>query len=201
MGLEAVCNCRIDDTAADAKVLLEAAELILRAPFRRTFRRAGLADVEVVGDDLRLRSGASVIVLRLGAAVAAKWAGKILAPAPSLGRKLGIGHASPAFVIGAVEEPALVEALAGHTADAGSAKLGLAVVGDAAQLDAALAAHRALEPGSPLWIVYGKGAGAPFGEAAVRQHMRRQGYRDTKVSAVSAGLSATRYSRGRTNGK
>ena len=194
MGLEAVCNCRVDDVAADAKVLLEAAELIIRAPFRKKFALADLTGVQVAGEELRFRAGASSVALQLGTETAAKWARKITTPSPSLGQKLGIGHASPAFVIGPVEDPILLEVLDGHTADAASAKLSIAVVSNSAQLDAALTAHAALMAKAPIWIVHGKGPSASFGEAAVRNHMRCHRYRDTKVSAVSATLTATRYS-------
>jgi len=44
-------------------------------------------------------------------------------------------------------------------------------------------------------VVHGKGARSAFGETAVRRIMREAGYKDTKVSAVSDTLSATRYSR------
>ena len=55
--------------------------------------------------------------------------------------------------------------------------------------------HATLPRGTPIWIVHGKGPRAPFGEGPVRRLMREAGYRDTKVSAVSDDLSATRYSR------
>jgi hypothetical protein len=195
MGLEAVCECHIDGVSAEAKVLLEAVELIIRAPFRRTFKVADLTEVEVVGEALRFRAGGSFVALYLGAVTAGKWAKRIRTPPPGLGQKLGIGHASLAFVIGAVDEPVLLEVLDGHTAPAAAAKLSLAVVGDDAQLDAAVATHEASNAGVPIWIIHGKGPTATFGETPVRHRMRSLGYRDTKVSAVSATLSATRYSK------
>jgi hypothetical protein len=193
MGLEAACLCRIDETSAEAKVLLEALELIIRSPFRRTIRIADLQDVHVVEDELRFRSGTSTVALRLGRQVAAKWANRIATPPPSLARKLGVGPGSPALVVGGLDEPILIAALAGHTADAARARLSLALIRDAAELDVALTAHAALKAGSPIWIVHGKGPAAAFGEALVRSHMRARGFRDTKVSAVSSTLTATRY--------
>jgi hypothetical protein len=49
---------------------------------------------------------------------------------------------------------------------------------------------------APFWIVHGKGKAAAFGDnAPVRALMRGRGFIDTKVSAVSDALSATRYVR------
>jgi hypothetical protein len=196
MGLEAVCTCRIDNEAAEAKALLEARELILRAPFKRTIAIAAMENVRVEDGDLLFSAGGARIAIGLGAATAAKWAKKIATPAPSLAAKLGIGHASPALVIGPVEDSALVEALDQHVATGpADAKLSLAIVDSAAALDAALAVHAALPAGSPIWLVYAKGAKAAFGDGAVRAHMRAIGFIDSKSSAVSETLSATRYAR------
>ncbi len=53
--------------------------------------------------------------------------------------------------------------------------------------------HETLSVGRPIWLVYSKGAKAAFGERAVREGMRSAGYKDTKVTAVSDTLNATRY--------
>lgn len=195
MGLEATCICCVDGESAEAKVLLESRELILRAPLRRRFAIAGMADIRVEGDSLLFTAEGSAVGLKLGDA-APRWAKKILTPPPSLAGKLGIGAGRPAHVIGAVDDAALAEALDGHVAGPGLARLSVAVVRDGAELDDALEAHRALPPGSPIWVVHGKGAGASFGDNAVRAHMRALGYRDSKSSAVSERLSATRYALG-----
>ena len=196
MGLEAVCQCHVDGDRAEAKALLETHELILRSPFRRTIPIAEMRSVTVSGDTLLIDTADTRILLDLGAGTAARWAKKILTPAPSLASKLGIGHASLAHVIGAVTDAALAEALDGHSAPAGSAKLSVAIVATGGELDAALALHTALPKGSHIWVIHGKGAKAVFGDNAVRAHMRAAGYRDSKSSAVSDALSATRYSLG-----
>jgi len=196
MGLETICLCRVGAQEAEAKILLESHELILRAPFRRTISVADIKAVNVAGSALTIEAGDIAICLELGEVAAAKWAKKILSPPPSLASKLGIGHAKPAFVIGDVHDAELAEALQGHSAPASRATLSVAIVDDAATLDAALAAHRALPARSHIWIVYRKGPTAAFGDGAVRARMRSLGYRDSKTSAVSNTLSATRYSLG-----
>lgn len=195
MGLEAICRCALNGETADAKALLESKELILRAPFRKTFPIAGLRNVKVEGDNLLVSAGSSTLALTLGATTAAKWAKKIATPAPSLAAKLGIGHASPAFVIGAIDDEALIDALDQHGATANDAKLSIAIVTDAEALDSALTAHDALPPGSHIWIVNIKGPKSPFNDNAVRERMRALGYKDNKTAGVSDRYSATRYAR------
>ena len=184
MGLEAICTCRIDDTVADAKALLESRELILRTPFKRTFVIAALTNIGIEGDELRF------------SATAATWAKKMLTPAPSLASKLGLGHTNMAYVIGEVSDATLAEALDGHVAPAKAAKLSVAIVGSADEMDAALALHAALPKGSHIWVIHGKGPNSAFGDSAVRSHLRALGYHDSKSSAVSDALSATRYALG-----
>lgn len=196
MGLEAICTCEVNGQADEAKVLLESRELILRAPFRTTVPIAAMRAVRADGDALMIDAGDMTICLELGATTAVKWANKILTPAPSLAHKLGIGHASPAYVIGTVADEALADALDGHSAPADTATLSVAIVGNRDELDAALAAHAVLPRGSHIWVIHGKGPKAAFGDNAVRAHMRAQGYRDSKSSAVSEALSATRYALG-----
>lgn len=195
MGLEAICACTVDGETAEAKALLESRELIVRAPFKRSFAIGAMTDVRAEGDELSFIADGSRVALILGAA-APRWAKKILTPAPSLASKLGIGHASPALVIGPVSDEALAEALDGHSAPAARAKLSVAIVSSADDLDAALTQHAALPRGSFIWVIHGKGAKAAYGDNAVRSHMRALGYRDSKSSAVSDALSATRYALG-----
>jgi hypothetical protein len=52
-----------------------------------------------------------------------------------------------------------------------------------------------LPGGSQIWIIHGKGRETAFGEARVRQGMRSGGFVDSKVAAVSQGLTANRYSK------
>lgn len=201
MGLEANCTCRMADGSAEVRALLESREMILRGGVRRTIPIAAIADLRVENGALAFRVGDEAIVLELGENVAARWAKKIATPPPSLAHKLGLGPATKAWVIGAVEDPALIAALDGHRADGPTdAALALAVVGDSGALERALAAYEAAPLSGPVWIVHGKGPRASIGDGAVRAYMRAAGFKDNKVSAVSDALSATRYARARAVG-
>ena len=196
MGLEARCTCRLNEGSGEVRALLETRELILRGELKRKFPLASITQVRVDGDDLRFRVEKEKVALELGATVAERWAKKLAAPPRTLAQKLGIAPSSKALVIGAVKDAALRDAVAGsEAAGPDEAKLSLAVVADAAALDHALEFHETLPTGAPIWIIYAKGPRAAFGEAAVRAIMRAAGYIDSKVSAVSDALSATRYGR------
>ena len=218
MGSEAIGSVTIRDDqgatvahAHDVKALLESRELVLRGAIRRSLPLAELRDVVVGGERLHFRHEKEEYDLTLGAAVAARWAKKILAPPPTLASKLGISPERTAFVIGRVTDARLVEALLGATANEdtvppldrdppasaeSSGAEGTVAVVAVAEVDDAEGLERALEelpPGLPIWVVHRKGRGADFGESAVRQRMRALGFIDTKVSAVSDARSATRY--------
>jgi hypothetical protein len=196
MGLEAKCDCSWRGGSGEVRALLEARELILRGHLKRTFLIAEMREVRVEGECLQFRLADDVIALNLGADRAGRWANKIATPPPSLAQKLGVGTSSKILVIGAMEDAALREALEGGLAASGEeARLSLAVVGDEATLEHALRVHETLPLATPIWIVYGKGPRAAFGEGPVRKLMRDAGYKDSKVSAVSDNLSAMRYAR------
>ncbi|WP_109776577.1 hypothetical protein [Quadrisphaera granulorum] len=182
--------------AGEAKVLLEAAELVLRAPFRRRFATAQITDVVVDGDVLRLRCGPDEVALHLGGRAAVSWAKAIATPPPSLRQKLGLADGARPLLVGDTDDAALLEALKGTTTtDRAAADLLVACVATADDLLAALDVH-ADGPPVPVWVVYPKGKGVMFGDAAVREVLRGRGFRDTKTCAVSDRLTATRYQLG-----
>jgi hypothetical protein len=205
MGSEAVGSVTIRDedgaTVAHAhgvKALLESRELLLREPLRRALALEQMRDVVIEGDRLRFRYAREEYELTLGAAVAARWAKKILTPPPTLSAKLGISAESPAVVIGRVTDARLIEVLAGATTEgdalgssADAAGVAIAEIDSAGDLERAL---DALPTGLPIWLAHRKGRGVEFGDAAIRQRMRALGFIDTKVSAVSDTRTATRYS-------
>ena len=196
MGREAGCEARVGHEQGTVKALLESKELILRGAIRRRWALADLQDVKVVDDILHLRAGDESVDLRLGALQAASWAKKIATPPPSLAAKLGVGPASPAFVIGPLADAELAAALAGGiTTRPEAAALALAVVLDLQALDAALKAHARLPAARAIWLVYPKGRDSTLPDGVVRERLRAAGYVDSKSTAVSERLTATRYAR------
>jgi len=196
MGREAQAPCAIGAARETARLLLESREIVVRgATLRRRFEIAALAALRVEGGALRFEAGGEPVTLELGAAEAGKWLRKLQAPPPTLAARLGIGPDRPAAVHGPVDDATLAEALAGATTDDPARATALvAVVRSLAQLDAAIAAHAGLGC-RHLWVVHEKGRDAALGDTAIRTALRGRGYIDSKSSAVSERLTATRYAR------
>lgn len=195
MGREATCTCSWGGKDAEVKALLESQELILRGAIKKKIPLAEFKDVRAQDEDLIFKVGRERVALSLGSKDAASWAKKILTPPPSLKDKLGLKDGAKAFVIGAVKDKALADALKGATTKTiAKAAIAVAVVENDADLAHAI---RGYPKGPPIWVVHRKGKAALFGEAPIRIMMRTNDFMDTKVSAVSADFSATRYSRKR----
>ncbi len=194
MGREAVTTATYDGRTEEAKALLESQGVLLRAPFSLTIPRDGISGLAVEGESLTGQGPRGPFELALGAVEAGKWKAALEKPLPTLKDKLGLKPSVTVWTAGDVSGPELAEALA----DAGRAEIGSAALLIVHATDAA-ALTQALEASSgsvaPVWIIHGKGKAATFGEAPVRALMRERDFIDTKVSAVSDSLSATRYTK------
>lgn len=194
MGREAVTTATYDGRTDEAKALLESQGILLRAPFSLTIPRAGISGLNVEGEALTGQGPRGLFELGLGAIEAGKWKAALEKPLPTLADKLGLKPGVTVWTAGDLSGPELGAALA-DAERAGPEVASLLVVhaSDAEALSAALEASAG--SAAPLWVIHGKGKAAAFGEGPVRALMRERGFIDTKVSAVSAALSATRYAR------
>jgi hypothetical protein len=180
--------------AAEAKVLLESAELILRGGHNGRFPREELTNVRGAADGLTFSAAGGLLHVALPEAEAMRWANAIQTPPPSLATKLGIGPEKLAWVQGEVSEPALAVALIGVTTESvANAAVSIVMIESHSDLVRALAGGE--ERGLPVWCVYPKGKAANPGDAAIRTAFRADGWIDNKTCAVSARLTATRYAR------
>lgn len=196
MGREAQVLCTVDGKSEPVKALLESTVLILRGvDIKRRFEVAALAEVRVRGQALRFTAAGEAVTLALGAQEAQAWLKKLTTPPPSLASKLGVGAGQRARVFGPCDDAALAAALEGATTSGlADAAMLVAVALDAAELDRAVALHARM-PCRTLWVVHAKGKAATLGDTAIRQSLRGRGYTDTKTTAVSERLTATRYTR------
>ncbi len=195
MGLEATCWCTVGTEAAQAKALLETGGVILRGAIRRRFETAQLQDLRIEGRRLCFSVADEAVALELGAEVAERWLDKLTTPLPSLRSKLGVSATTPAYVCGALNDPVLADALVdATTASSDAAAVLIAVARSQTELAAALKVHAGM-PARAVWVVHPKGKGASLTDAQVRGTLRAAGYVDNKTSAVSASLTATRYTR------
>ena len=193
MGREAVVNAQIGDQAGEVHALLESSELIMRGAIRRRFPKAALEQVRVDEGTLYFVCSGEAIRLELGARMAQSWCKAIATPAPDLRAKLGLHKGARALRVGAFDDAALTEALKGVLVKkVRLADMIIACIKSAADLDAALVLQAA-QPKLPVWTIYGKGSGIPFGDSHIRTALRGAGFRDSKSCAVSERLTATRY--------
>jgi hypothetical protein len=200
MGREASCECTWGSETALSKVLLESRELIVRGVIRRKALISSLREVRVEGDQLTFLAGDEKVCLALGGGVADKWAKAIATPSPSLAKKLGFSGSTQLLVVGEIVDGDLKAAVAeACTLVRKNPSLVLACVRTADELR--IAVDRCTDStlkGCPAWIVYPKGTGKKeVEEAAVREAFRSRGFIDTKVTSVSATLTATRFHRRR----
>jgi hypothetical protein len=196
MGREAVCLCNWGGQSADAKVLLETHELIVRGAIRRLVPIASLTDVAVHEGQLHFRSGEDDVALTLGQELAQSWARKIATPPPTLAVKLGIHGQSKVLVLGESESEELDAALAAAGTQTSKApELIIIHAGTQIELDNALKRATAYVASPAIWIVYRKGPRSELSEADIRNTLRGQGFMDTKVASVSATHTALRFNR------
>jgi hypothetical protein len=201
MGREATCMCEWNGEMARVKALIEPPELVLRGEIRRRLPFSELRQPRVEGGALRFKYGRDVVTLKLETRTAENWVKVILAPPPSLAKKLGITPESTVWMIGEIDDGQIESALAearrvarkgpGVGADAIVAR-----VNTAAELERAFkTAAKATSNGVPIWIVYRKGPGHAISESDVRAAGLAAGIVDVKVAAVSPLLTGLKFVR------
>ena len=199
MGLEAESELRVEGDRVHVKALLESRELIFRGGIKKTLPVSEIANPRTVNDELLFEHNGARYALALPSGQAATWLRKLRTEPPSLAQKLGIDQAHRALVLGQVEDSQLEVALVNAvTTDPLKATIALCIARTQSELDRAIAEVFERLPTAPLWVIYPKGAKSSLPESAVRSHMQALGYGDSKASAVSDFLTATRFSRRKT---
>jgi hypothetical protein len=193
--------CEWNGEMARVKALIEPLELILRGEIRRRLPFSELRQLRAESGALRFKYGSDVVTLKLDASTAEKWLKAILAPPPSLAKKLGITTESTAWMIGEVDDAALETALlearrVTRKSTGVGADVIVARVNTAADLARAFkTASKATSNGTPIWIVYRKGPGQAISESDVRETGLATGIVDVKVASVSPALTGLKFVR------
>ena len=193
MGYETKCHTRVTDSAgvreADATVLLETDDLIVRGEARVKIPRIAIQDVKTRGDKLTVVSPRATVVMTLGADAAAKWAKKIQEPPKQLIDKLDVKPTAKVWLFGIDDETLVAQVgeraattIRGSTASA----CDVVFVGVASeqQLDRIDRASKAMKDEGAIWVVHPKG---PTGvqDTTIFGRAKTLGLTYTKVARVS----------------
>jgi hypothetical protein len=194
MGYEAKCRARIDDRAghvreADATVLLETDELIVRGEARVRIPRTSIERVTMRAGVLTVTAPAAVVSLTLGAGAAAKWKSKIEEPPKRLIDKLDVKPDAKVWLF-SIDDATLAEQLAERTSNVSNGRsakacdvvfVGVESERDLGRIDRALAAT---SPNGAIWVVRRKGP-AGVADTTIFGKAKTLGLVYTKVARVS----------------
>ena len=191
MGNEATCRVEIGDERAEAKALLETAEIIIRGALKARIPFAEAKDVASGSGILSFRWKDRDVRIHLGEQ-AAKWAGKILNPKSVLD-KLGIKTGQKVSVIGTVEAD-FVGQLVSRGADVSrrprrNSDVIFLAAADRAELEKLSALRSSLAPAGALWVLRPKGR-SEISERDVMDAGKKAGLVDVKVVRFSESLTA-----------
>ena len=194
MGYETKCRARVDDRAghvreADATVLLETDELIVRGEARVRIPRASIERVTARAGVLTVTAPSAVVSLTLGAEAAAKWRAKIEEPPKRLIDKLDVKSGAKVWLF-AVDDETLATQLAERTQDVSRGKTAKGCdvvfvgVDSDRDLDRIAKALDATVPNGAVWVVHPKGPSG-VADTTIFGKAKALGLVYTKVARVS----------------
>lgn len=193
MGYETKCRTRVSDAAgvreADATVLLETDDLIVRGEARVKIPRRSIQDVRTRGDKLTVTSPLATVVMTLGPDAAAKWAKKIQEPPKQLIDKLDVKPTSKVWLFG-IDDDVLISQVTGRasktTTGSSSSACDVIFVGveNEKQLDRIDRAAKAVNEDGAIWVVHPKGVHG-VADTIVFERAEALGLTYTKVARVS----------------
>jgi hypothetical protein len=203
MGYETKCRTRVTDASgvreADATVLLETDDLVVRGEARVKIPRTSIQDVKTRGDTLTVVSPRATVVMTLGAASAAKWAKKIQEPPKQLIDKLDVKPTAKVWLYGVDDETLIAQtaARAAKTSD-GSSASGCDVVfvnvPSEKHLDRIDRALKAMNDDGAIWVVHPKGAKG-VADTTIFARAKTLGLAYVKVARISDTLTAEKLVR------
>lgn len=190
MGLETKTLIHTEDLCFEINAFLESRELIIRGPLKLRIAFEEMKNPRIDGDDLVFEFQNDNFRLELGKD-AKKWHDRILAPPKPLSDKLGIKAKTNVHSLSEISSNNLQTAIAANLSNLESADLLIAQTIHFQDLVKTLEMNS--ERKLPIWIVNKKGKNSPFGENAIREIMRENGYKDNKTCAIDDVWSVTRY--------
>lgn len=194
MGLEAKCRARVADDSgkireADATVLLESEELIVRGEARIRIPRASITKITARAGVLTIAAPPQIVSLKLGDEAAAKWKKKLGEAPKRLIDKLDVKAGAKVWLLG-IDEPTLERQVGERTHDVSrgraAASCDVVFVGMESEkdLDRLPRALAATTDAGAIWVIHRKG---PTGVAdtTIFARAKELGLVYTKVARVS----------------
>lgn len=203
MGYETKCRVRVVEPAgmrqADATVLLETDELVVRGEARIRIKRADIQRVTRRGGTVTVTSSSATLTLSLGEPAAARWEKKIAEPPKQLIDKLDVKPGASVVLVGKHDD-ALVSQLEQRTtnisraANARNRDVAFIEVSSLRDFDRIERATSAITDSGAIWVIHPKG---PTGVAdtAIFAKAKELGLAYTKVARVSEQLTAEKLVR------
>ena len=207
MGYETKCRARVDDRAghvreADATVLLETDELVVRGEARVRIPRASIERVTARAGVLTVTSPSAVVTLTLGPEAAAKWRAKIEEPPKRLIDKLDVKSGAKVWLLSIGDETlaAQVRERTDNVSNGETAKdcdvVFVGVERDR-ELDRIGRALESIVPNGAIWVIHPKGADG-VADTTIFGKAKALGLLYTKVARVSETHTAEKLVRPRT---
>jgi hypothetical protein len=194
MGYETKCRVRVDDHSgkirdADATVLLETDDLIVRGEARVRIPRASIQRVASRAGVVTITSPTAIVCMTLDDKSAATWHKKLEEPPKRLIDKLDVKPGAKVWLVGVVDER-LVEQVHERTSNAvrgrSASNCDVAFVGveSIAQLGRIERALDAINERGAIWVVHPKGTGG-VADTTIFGKAKTLGLAYTKVARVS----------------
>jgi hypothetical protein len=194
MGYETKCRVRVDDHSgnirnADATVLLETDDLIVRGEARVRIPRASIQRVASRAGVVTITSPTAIVSMTLDDKSAATWRKKLEEPPKRLIDKLDVKPGANVWLFGVVDEQLIQQvqectsnALRGKSAS--NRDVVFVGVETIAQLDRIDRALDAINERGAIWVVHPKGAGG-VADTAIFGKAKTLGLTYIKVARVS----------------
>ncbi len=203
MGYETKCRVRVVDgrgsLEADATVLLETDELVVRGEARTRVKRLEIQRVARRSGVVTVTSPGGTITLSLGEPAAERWEKKLREAPKALIDKLDVKPGAAVLLIGE-HDGDLCAQLAGRTqnvsksATAKNRDVVFVHVGDATEMRRIDRANAAVADHGAIWVVHPKGPNG-VADTAVYERAKKLGLTYTKVARVSDTLTAEKLVR------
>ena len=203
MGYETKCRVRVTEPGgtreADATVLLETDELVVRGEARIRIKRDDIRQITRRDGTITVASPTATLTLILGEPAAARWEKKIAEPPKQLIDKLDVKPGASVVLIGS-HDASLVAQLAQRTTNvsrspnAKQRDVAFVAVGSKRDLDRIKRASTAIADDGSIWVVHPKGPNG-VADTAIFSKAKELGLTYTKVARVSDQLTAEKLVR------